>query len=83
MSKFNKFLDEENFSRESNRKFVRKSTTDFASVKLSKDTLEHIKVIKSLTRTKSISEVIDKALLVYEDTLSEEVRRKIKILLEG
>lgn len=83
MSKFNKFLEEEEKeTRSRSNKITEKITTvDYSSLKIKLDTLDKLRKLKLVTKKQSYSTLINEMIEVYITQLSSEEQRNIKMLL--
>ena len=83
MSKFNKFLEEEEKeTRSRSNKITEKITTvDYSSLKIKLDTLDKLRKLKLVTKEQSYSTLINEMIEVYITQLSPEEQRNIKMLL--
>ena len=83
MSKFNKFLEEEEKeTRSRSNKITEKITTvDYSSLKIKLDTLDKLRKLKLVTKDQSYSTLINEMIEVYITQLSSEEQRNIKMLL--
>lgn len=83
MSKFNKFLEEEEKeTRSRSNKITEKITTvDYSSLKIKLDTLDKLRKLKLVTKEQSYSTLINEMIEVYITQLSSEEQRNIKMLL--
>lgn len=82
MTKFSKFLDEKNKEQSSINKFYNnQKTKDFTSLKIKMDTLDTLRILKTVTKEESYSVLIKKMIDVYTKQLPEEEQDKLKKLL--
>ena len=88
MSKFNKFLEEQEVRSgsdkitQTHKQTLKQSTVDYSSLKIKMDTLDTLRKVKLVAREQSYSALIDKMLDVYIEQLSTEEKKSIKALLQ-
>lgn len=81
MSKFNKFLDEDNLVKPKIEKSSEEvKNQSYTSLKIKVDTLDTLRKLKIVTKDISYSALIDKMLEVYIESLPEEEKNNITLL---